>query len=63
MWCILELEMVVEKDYVILKIYEVWYFMQIKKGLFELYVNIWFKINEEVSSWLSYVGNDLIKYK
>lgn len=50
-----------EKGYWIVYIYEVWYFFSIRDGLFKDYVNIWFKIKEEVSGWFSYVGDDFFK--
>ena len=58
-WCTPKLPKAVELGYDIQYIYEVWHFDETCQGLFQDYVNTWFK--QEASGWPKWVGDDETK--
>ena len=68
-WITLEIERAIQKCYVVLQAYEVWYFNQTAKynaasqglhpsGLFGRYINSLLKIKQEASGWPENVVTD-----
>ncbi|XP_068671232.1 uncharacterized protein [Montipora foliosa] len=50
-WCTPELNVAVQKGYIIQHVHEVWHFDDRRTGLFWSYVDTWLQIKEEASGW------------
>lgn len=50
-WTTIELEIAIEKGYVIVYIYEVWHFKEQSNELFQEYIKKFLKIKQEASGW------------
>ena len=57
-WCMPELQIAVDNGYIIVKVHEVWHFLEERCDLFMNYVNIFLKIKQEASDWPADVGED-----
>ena len=62
-WCTPELQKAIEMGYTMVKIHEVWHFLQSQrsKGLFANYVNQWSKIKQESSGYPAWAQTELQK--
>ena len=60
-WCTPEIHKAIEKGYRLVRIHEVWDFPQRRKGLFQPYVDTWWKVKQESGGYPNWLRTDTQK--